>query len=58
MAQQMKLTLGVINADVGSVAGHDRPHPDLLKQAEEGLAFGGEERALPYLAALDQEGER
>jgi len=58
MAQQMKLTLGVIKADVGSVAGHNRPHPDLLKQAEECLAAGGERRALPYLAALDQEGER
>ena len=38
MAQQMKLTLSVIKADVGSVAGHNRPHPDLLKQAEECLA--------------------
>ena len=55
MAQETKFTLSVIKADVGRVARHNRPHPDLLKQAEEGLAFGGEERALPYLAALDRE---
>ena len=55
MAQQLKFTLSVIKADVGSVAGHSRPHPDLLNQAEECLAAGGEGRALPYLAALDRE---
>jgi fructose 1,6-bisphosphatase len=54
MAQEMKFTLSVIKADVGRVAGHNRPHPDLLKQAEECLAAGGEGRALPYLAALDR----
>jgi fructose 1,6-bisphosphatase len=55
MAQEAKFTLSVIKADIGSVAGHNRPHPDLLKQAEERLAAGGEERARPYLAALDRE---
>lgn len=43
----MKLTLSVIKADVGSVAGHNRPHPDLLKQAEECLAAGEEGRGSP-----------
>src|SRR3990172_5111162 len=38
MAQQMKMTLSVIKADVGSVAGHTRPHPDMMKKAEECLA--------------------
>jgi len=55
MAQETKLTVSVIKADIGSVAGHNRPHPDLLNQAEECLAAGGEGRALPYLAALDRQ---
>ena len=55
MAQEAKFTLSVIKADIGSVAGHNRPHPDLLKQAEERLATGGERRARPCLAALDRE---
>ena len=55
MARETKFTLSVIRADVGRVAGHNCPHPDLLKQAEECLAAGGEGRALPYLAALDHE---
>ncbi len=38
MAQQMKMTLSVIKADVGSVAGHTRPHPDMLAKADECLA--------------------
>jgi fructose 1,6-bisphosphate aldolase/phosphatase len=46
MAQEMKLTLSVIKADVGSVAGHNRPHPDLLKQAEECLAAAKAKRLL------------
>ena len=33
-----KLTLSIIKADVGSVAGHVRPHPDMLKQAQDCLA--------------------
>ena len=37
MASQ-KLTLSIIKADVGSVAGHVRPHPDMLKKAEDCLA--------------------
>jgi hypothetical protein len=45
MAQEAKFTLRVIKADIGSVAGHNRPHPDLLKQAEERLAAGGVGRA-------------
>ena len=32
-----KITLSVIKADVGSVGGHNRPHPDMLKRAEEAL---------------------
>src|SRR3972149_8997331 len=46
MAQQTKLPLSVIKADVGSVAGHTRPHPDLLKQAEECLAAAKAKRLL------------
>ena len=38
MTQQSKLTLSVIKADIGSVAGHNRPHPDCLQQAAECLA--------------------
>ena len=41
MAQQMKLTESVIKPDIGSVAGHNRPHPDLLKQAEASLSAAG-----------------
>jgi fructose 1,6-bisphosphate aldolase/phosphatase len=33
-----KITLSIIKADVGSVAGRHRPHPDRLQQAEDGLA--------------------
>ena len=45
MAQQMKLTLSVIKADVGSVAGHNRPHPDLLKQRSASPPAGRGERS-------------
>ncbi|HEY7675714.1 MAG TPA: fructose 1,6-bisphosphatase, partial [Candidatus Methylomirabilis sp.] len=33
-----KITLSIIKADVGSVAGHVRPHPDMLKKAQDCLA--------------------
>ena len=33
-----KITVSIIKADVGSVAGHVRPHPDMLKKAEDCLA--------------------
>ena len=46
MTQQSSITLRVIKADVGSVAGHNRPHPDLLKQAEECLAAAKRNRLL------------
>ncbi len=39
--QQMKLTVSVIKADIGSVAGHNRPHPNLLTQAEASLSAAG-----------------
>ncbi len=41
MAQQMKLTVSVIKADIGSVAGHNQPHPDLLTQAEASWSAAG-----------------
>ena len=49
MAQQIKLTLSVVKADIGSVAGHNRPHPDLLKQAE-AAGGGGDPGALCFPA--------
>ena len=33
-----QITVSIIKADVGSVAGHNRPHPDMLKKAEDCLA--------------------
>ncbi|MDT7968586.1 MAG: fructose-1,6-bisphosphate aldolase/phosphatase [Candidatus Calditenuis sp.] len=34
----MRVTVSVIKADVGSVAGHHRPHADMLRYAQEKLA--------------------
>jgi len=46
MAQETKLTVSVIKADIGSVAGHNRPHPALIKKAEECLAAAKSNRLL------------
>jgi fructose 1,6-bisphosphate aldolase/phosphatase len=35
-----RVTVSVIKADVGSVGGHARPHPLMMKRAEERLADG------------------
>ena len=35
-----KVTLSVIKADVGSVCGHSRPHPKMMRKCEEVLKDG------------------
>jgi len=41
-----KVTLSVIKADVGSVAGHTQPHPKMMERVKDVLRFGAEKGVI------------